>query len=357
MDGKAAAEYAWNNPDPERRKVGYSGTWAIAAWAQSDPASAFDYMEAQEDRGKAAKMHQGFMTGYARADLMEARDYAASLEKGKMRGAAVETLLKEHMKQVGASGTLSWAADTLRSGGDPDYIKFVMGKATMAASRDEHGRLLARFVDQYRDSDYVTSQMFEEAADEWAESDPHAAVAWLEKHFDDKRVTSKVVDGVADEWAKTDPVRASAWIESQLDNPLVNDKVTGRAAGEWAVNDPLGAADWVASLPEKMQAKSNWYVARQWPNDRLDEAISRVDGNRSPSLDTARESIADRIDGRNPEEAIRLSNSITDPKVRERSLVRSAQSMYRWKKDAVLAWLPVSGLSPAAQQQVVRKKK
>jgi len=54
-------------------------------------------------------------------------------------------------------------------------------------------------------------------------------------------------------------------------------------------------------------------VARQWPNNRLDEAVAWVDSSRDASLDTAREAIADRIDGRNPEEAIRLANSITDP--------------------------------------------
>lgn len=353
VDGRAAAEYAWLNK--EGRKVGYGGTWALSAWAENDPAGAYDFMKDQ-DEGLANKMHDGFLRGYARANITEASDYVADMASGKMRGAAVETLLREHMRAGGRGGTLDWATQTLNreitSKEDESYVKYVLAKATMEAGKD-NGVDLARWVDQHRDSKYLTSQMFEEAADEWAESNPSAAMAWLERHMDDKRVNSKVIDEVTDEWAKTDPNRAAAWIDANLDSPHMTATVSGRAAGEWAAKDPQAAAEWAASLPRELQGKTNVYVARQWPNDKIDQAVEWVDASRDPGLDSAREAIADRIDGKDPAEAIRLANSITDPKVRERSLVRSAQAMARQNKEAVIAWLPVSGLSSDAQRKVL----
>jgi len=331
----------------------------LSAWAENDPAGAFDFLNAQEDKGLMQKMHDGFLRGYARANITEASDYVADLESGRMRGAAVDTLLREYTK-LGRGATLDWATQTLNrqitSESDERYVKYVLGKATMEAAKD-NGVQLANWIDRNRGSDFLTSQMFEEAADEWAESNPSAAMAWLERNMDDKRVNSQVVDEVADEWAKTDPRRAAAWMDANLDSPHMSSTVTGRAAGEWAAKDPQAAANWAATLPDDLQGKTNWYVARQWPNDRMDDAVEWVDSSRDPGLDTAREAIADRIDGSNPSEAIRLANSITDPKTRERSLVRSAQAMARQNKEAVIAWLPVSGLSAGAQEMVLNPKK
>jgi len=356
VDGRAAAEYAWLNK--EGRKVGYGGTWALSAWAENDPAGAFDFMK-EQDEGLANKMHDGFLRGYARANITEASDYVADMASGRMRGAAVDTLLREYTKR-GRGATLDWATRTLNqqitSETDENYVRYVLGKATMAAAKD-NGVELARWVDQNRGSDFLTSQMFEEAADEWAETNPSAAMAWLERNMDDARVNSKVIDEVTDEWAKTDPNRAAAWIDANLDSPHMTDTVSGRAAGEWAAKDPQAAAEWAASLPRDMQDRTNAYVARQWPNDQIDQAVDWVDASRDPGLDSAREAIADRIDGKDPAEAIRVANSITDPKVRERSLVRSAQAMARQNKEAVVAWLPVSGLSVKAQQQVLNPRR
>ena len=350
VDGRAAADYAFKNP--EGRKVGWGGTAALSAWAEQDPGTVFEYLQ-QQDEGTAARMHRGFLLGYARADTDQAQRYVASLEPGRLRGESVDVLLHQHRESGDRHSLLDWATQTLAISDDPKYTRYVLEKTTIEAARDD-GVALARWIDRHANSEHLSPNMFEEAADEWAESDPYAAAAWLERHMDDERVNSQVVGEFADEWAKTDPVGATTWLKERMATELVSPKVTGRAAGEWAANDPAAAVNWVASLPADKQATSYGYIARQWPLDDLGSAmdwINRAGDGRQ--YDSAREGLAYRVAGSDPVEAIRLASGITDNRARERSMVRSAQSLYRRDPEAIKAWLPVSGLSEESQRRIL----
>ena len=356
IDGQAATEYAFFNPDG--RKVSWGGVSAMAAWAEQDPDSARLYIEGvhADHPREGQQMSHGLIRGWAKSDLAGASKYSQGLDASKsLRLDAVDVLTEEHIKQQGPQAALDWALDVAATSDDDWFIQNVFDKTTLKAAADD-GQNLADFIDRNADLSYITPQAFEEAADEWAESDPQAAAAWLESYFGDDRVTPDVVAEFADEWGKTDPRNAATWIEKHMNSGLINPKVVGRMSGEWAVNDPAGAVEWVSQLGDvKMQAEAFGYVTRQWPRDQLAGARKWIDDTpQVPQYDAARESMAYRLRGENPRDAMQLSTEITDSKRRERSLIESARAMYRENAEAVRAWLPVSGLGERAQQEVLR---
>jgi len=378
VDGAAAVEYGYK--DQEGREVSYRGDSAMSAWAEQDPGAAMAYME-QQDKGMFDRMHGGYMYGYSRNDPAGAQRYVADMDAGRTRDGSVDILVR-NFAENGPGQLLAWSTDVLNSD-DKGYARRVVERAAMAAARDD-GIQLAGWLDRHGESEYVNSRMFEEAADEWAETNPRAAAGWLEGHMDDPRVNSQVIAELSEEWGKTDPAGAAVWVEKHLEDERVNNRVISELSSEWARNDPEAALqwvdqfvddmdggdlartsgaiagkdpetalDWVASLPEDKQRESLDSIGRSWPHAELPAAVEWLTKEgEGAQYDGAREAVAWRLTGDDPAEAIRIASTIEDEGRRERTLVGSARALHQQNPDAVAAWLPVSGLSEENQQRV-----
>jgi hypothetical protein len=151
---------------------------------------------------------------------------------------------------------------------------------------------------------------------------PDEAASWAQD-LPEGTMRAGALDKVARHYANRDPAAAVAWLESI---PATGDTSRGlRAAfSTWAHKDPEPAGA---------------YIDQMAPSKERDMAISGY----APS-----------ITYKDPAAAIELADTIDDPAVREQVLIRSSQIYYhRVDKEAAAAWLPNSGLSPEAQQQVI----
>lgn len=377
VDGEAAVEYGFKNQ--EGREVSFRGESAMSAWASVDPDAAWEYMQ-NEEPGMARRMHGSYVYGLASNRPQAATDYLGKMEPGRQRDESVDTVVRS-ISDSGPRGLLDWSTQVLNHD-DQIFAKRVIERATIASARDD-GIQLARWLDTHSNSEHVNARMFEEAADEWAESNPRAAANWLESHLDDERVNSKVIAELGEEWAKTDPQAAVAWVEG-LEDERVNSQVITDIArewadkdperaidwmgeyiedldangiagpvGQWAEKDPEAALDWVADLPENKRGASINAIARQWPENQLEDAVAWLDKSEGNQYDGARESLTWRLMGDDGAAALRLASTITDKAKRDRLVVRSAWSLNRQNPDAIEAWLPVSGLSDEQKKQVL----
>ena len=95
------------------------------------------------------------------------------------------------------------------------------------------------------------------------------------------------------------------------------------AFGEWAKRDPTAASQHLVNMPD------------------------------SPDRDSAISGFSRRISSENPQAAIAWAAEINNASVRENALVRAGQSMFRSDANGTREWLSTSGLSAAAQEQIV----
>jgi len=152
---------------------------------------------------------------------------------------------------------------------------------------------------------------------------PTGAAAWAQD-LPPGSVRAGALSQVARYYARKDPQAAVAWLESI---PASGDTARGMqsAFSTWAGSDPTTAGQHLNQMPAS--SDRDWAVSGYAP----------------------------RVAHENGASGLEWVESINDPEVREQTLIRTAQVFYHHgDKQEVREWLPNSGLSPEAQQQVLR---
>jgi hypothetical protein len=354
IDGKAATEYAFFNEDG--KKVHYAGSSAIMAWGQTDPEAARAYIDSVDDENRSkGYMVDALVRGWADRDLHGAGEYVGTLPQTGGRKKLIEHLAQEHIKQNGPHSALAWADQVAAFNKDPEFAANVVSDTAFYAARNDP-MATRDWVENNLDSPYLNSRIFEEVADEMMEIDPAAASRFLDTHFEDDRVNGKVIAEMTEEWANTDPAAAAEWVNQYMGHKKINSEVVHELAGEWADSDPDAAINWVAGLKDDQlkrrglaSAVDHW--ARKEPaevGDWLNKQTQRGD-----LYDPAIEVYANRIVRESPIAALSWAQQIQNEGTRERTSVRAGQALFRTDEDAVLAWLPSSGLSERAQNAIL----
>ena len=158
-------------------------------------------------------------------------------------------------------------------------------------------------------------------AHDYVAHDPEEAASWAER-FAGQTHNARVIEEVGDEWAERDPIAAINWLNT-LEAGKGKSEGLSSAFGEWAKRDPTAASQHLVNMPD------------------------------SPDRDSAISGFSRRISSENPQAAIAWAAEINDANVRENALVRAGQSMFRRDASSTREWLSTSGLSAAAQEQIV----
>ena len=158
-------------------------------------------------------------------------------------------------------------------------------------------------------------------AHDYVAHDPEEAASWAER-FAGQTHNARVIEEVGDEWAERDPIAAINWLNT-LEAGKGKSEGLSSAFGEWAKRDPTAASQHLVNMPA------------------------------SPDRDSAISGFSRRISSENPTAAIAWAAEINDAGVRENALVRAGQSMFRRDASGTREWLSTSGLSAAAQEQIV----
>lgn len=150
------------------------------------------------------------------------------------------------------------------------------------------------------------------------------------------------------------PVEAAQWSSSLPDGNL-RDVAVSEVARDYANDDPTAAVTWLQSLPQsKGQSKGLGTAFSTWARRDADAAGRRLNQmGESPARDSAVNGFSRRIAYINPRSAVDWASTITNPKVRNDTLIYNGRAYLRKDREGARQWLAGSNLSPDIQRRIM----
>ncbi|MEY2563221.1 MAG: hypothetical protein QOH88_1414 [Verrucomicrobiota bacterium] len=321
-----------------------------------------------------------FFKAWAHLDPKAAFTVAASFKTSETKGAAIGAII-DGADSVAASSLAQsineLPADALPSGQRSNFL----GRALMKWSQVD-AVAAAKFLDASAGGARGLMGARVTIAENWAASDPQAALAWAQTPSDDPSAKYAVSGAIAG-WWHTDPRAAEDYVASHLDSVgaetvmALTRQIFGQdpqRAKEWATqlstvearrsattfiamqlaqSDPKSAGEWVVTLPDDVRERAMYSVMNSWAR-REPEAvagwINALSGNRR---DEAIGAYSSTLSVRNPTVALTWATSISDEKLRDTSVHRIVTTwMYRSPREAT-AWIQSSTLPEAEKTRLL----
>jgi hypothetical protein len=285
--------------DDRRRAM--SSYAVIAGWATVDPEAAKAHLATVEDGWQRNMLMQGIVSGLAKNDPGAATAYVLELDAQRRA--------------------------TAQNDGEP------------------------RGDDRWRGSEY--DRQMETIANEQIRRGMTVATSWAEG-LPDGDIKGAAFDRVAETFARDDPAAAAKWIQQHADHEFA-DRGVREVAEELAREDPAAAARWISELPEERQSGAMRQTMERWTREdpvAAGEYLTAMPGGNV--RDSAVSSFARELDREDPQVAAQWAASIANEEMRQETLQSVARSWVRTNADEAKLWLPNSGLSPEAQQNVLR---
>ncbi len=250
-----------------------------------DFSAALGYMmENFDPRGRGRELSM-MMTEWAKRDPLAAVTAAAKVKDWPGQyaaSAALQTWVKSD-----ALGAKNWALENGKN-----------------ANKDEGNYYMVSVISGLAKTDLAT-------AGAWAQEQPRS------------KARGEMMDKVLDGFTKQRGTAAATEWVSSLEPSVFKDGITRRLADRLSEKDPTQAATWIATLPagdSKIGAMSelmdNW--ADKDPNAA---GLWLKNYQPSPETDQPRQTFAWNIRESDPEAAIAWAGTITDPKLRDSSMV------------------------------------
>lgn len=289
----------------------------LYAWGNKDGAGAMEYAASNLEGDRLSHFQNEALSGWASQNPTEAIAWADTIEDEEQRRRMNYSLI----------------------GGIADHD---IGMATdytfeLAAAGDTNA---SRYLDTV-----ASEQLRKEGID--------GAIVWAEG-LTDGSLKGSALDRVAGSYVNKDPEAAAAWA-AQFASADYGARVIEEIGDEWAERNPEASVGWLSTLPEGDGRNQGTYSAfREWAQrDAMAASEHLATMENSPARDHAVSGLARTIAGRDPESAIAWADSISEPEMRTSTLTRTAQEWFRRDRTAVTEWLPTSGLSTEAQEQIL----
>lgn len=219
-------------------------------------------------------------------------------------------------------------------------------------------------------------------AQNWAASDPQAALAWAQQHDGSSAaMVHFATSGAIIGWWQKDPVGAEQYVASHL-STLADRQLAATLASQMYNSDPNRAIQWVNQLPDlearrhgdmavaTQMAMRDGRAAAEWaanlPDDVRGSALSSTIGMWAQSdaaaagqwVNTLNGELRDRalsgyssvLANDNPSNALNWAGTISDPTIRTSSIDRIVRNWMQRNPADATAWVQQSAL-PADQKQ------
>jgi hypothetical protein len=310
-------------------------------------------------------------------------DVRAAYDSAFLANGSIElVLLAEWWARFDPASALDWARDS-RIGWNPAVLAAVMGAwarqdpdAAVRAAREEirDARLLTAGVTAlvlaWEESGESGLQDYLErgaggdpavlealARAKVLRQGPDAAIAWAESFPEPEPrappLRKNALVRVAGALVELDPQRAARFaLETPWPGPRTS--LYLRVGTRWAERDGEAALRWLAGVPEGGDRDvAVQETFRTWLGRERDAAARWLRAAEPGAwLDPARAQYALSLANDSPLEAIAWAERVSDPKRRERTLVRIAASWQHRAPEEARAWLEQAGLSDDAREQV-----
>ena len=240
---RPAAAVAVLRTEPSLRE---GGAWqqAFSNWAKLDPAAAYTALRSLDHPEERRDALQGIAASLVYKDPGAAIAWASELPTGDERSMALHQVLRQ------------------AAGSDPILAAeqaALLGQLDERAARDVVGRI----------------------AEEWAESDLGAALAWAEELPSAQR--DAAFAEIAGDLIHRDPDAAEA-MAHDIEDSAGRQKLFGELARLRMAVDAEGAAEWITGLPPEDQGAAWRSAAYEWSRTRPEQAAAfAVTGDVDPA--------------------------------------------------------------------------
>lgn len=321
-----------------------------------------------------------FFKAWAHLDAKAAFQAATAFKSPDARGAAIGAVIESADPTVASSlaqAVIALAPDAFPSGQRAGFLGLALQKWSQIDPVSA-----AKFLDASAGKDRALMGARIAIADNWAGSDPQAALAWAQSQTDEQ--SSRIaVSGAISGWWRTDPRAAEAYVASHLDTlgldavmsvtrqifgedqqrardwanqlstPEARRAATTFVAMQMANSDPKGAAEWVVTLPEDLRERAISGVVNSWARRDPEAAAGWISGLGGAPRDQAVSAYSSTLSARDPTTALSWAASILDEKIRENSVQRIVTGWLRRSPNEATAWIQNSTLPDAEKARLL----
>lgn len=175
----------------------------------------------------------------------------------------------------------------------------------------------------------------------WWENDPRAAEEYVASHFDSAGLSA--VMGIMSQLFDHDPQRAKEWA-SRLPTPEARRSADSFIVMRMADSDPKAASEWAASLPEEVRSRTLGGAISKWARNDPQGAAQWINTLSGGVRDEAVAVFSSTISGADPAAALNWAVTVSNQKTRSETVERIVTSWLRRSPADAKSWIQNSAL-------------
>jgi len=319
-----------------------------------------------------------FFKTWAQFDAKAAMTAALSFKSPEIMSVAIDSIIAGADATVASKLALSINDASL----SPAEKSGFLGKAVTKWAQVEPISA-AKFLDSIRSDGLNFIAAWRSVAENWAASDPAAALAWVDSHVNAQNTKFAVAAAVraylandpgaaeayvaahadepdhqqlasliADHISREDPQRAKEWV-SQLSNPEARRYGNHSIAMRAVLTNPQAATEWAATLPDAERGLAINVAVGEWAKKDPQAAAQWLSGLSGTLRDEAISSYSMRVAAQDPTAALTWASSVSDPAMQEMSVQRIVASWAKRNPSEAQAWIQNSSLPDAQKTRLM----
>ena len=183
----------------------------------------------------------------------------------------------------------------------------------------------------------------------WWENDPRSAEAYVAAHLDSLGL--ETVMGITSELYRLDPERAKDWANSL---PLEARRNADSFIGTRMVDaDPKAASEWAASLPDEVRTRPLESVISKWARNDLQAAGQWINDRSGVVRDEALSAYSSTMAFKDPATALTVAATVADPKIQNATVDRIITGWMRRSPNDATAWIQNSALADSEKTRLL----
>jgi hypothetical protein len=312
-----------------------------------------------------------FFTAWAHLDARAALTAAITLKTADAKDAAITAVVRG--ADAISAKSLVEVISQLPADALPTWQKTKSLSSALNKWSEVEPAAAAKFLEQVptRDPEFMGARMM--IAQNWAASDPAAALAWAVAQGDGREGRMSM-SGVIMGWWNTDPRAAEAYVVEHADTlgiqPLMQivsqlSRQDPERAKEWAKSlpstetrrmaaisvamqmsntDPKAASEWAATLPEDVRGRTLDSVMSRWARNDSRAAGEWLNGLNGAVRDDAVNAFSSSLGASDPATALTWAATVSDPTRRNATVERVVTGWLRRNPGDAKAWIQNSTL-------------
>ena len=320
-----------------------------------------------------------FFTAWAHLDAKAALASAIALKTVEAKSLAITAVIRgaDAIAASSLAMTLNqMPADTVSASEKARFLNSAVSKWS-----EFDPVAAAKFIDEnpLHDREFFGARMT--IAQNWAATDPAAALAWVQAQGD-ARETRMTMSGVIRGWWENDPRAAEAYVAAHFDT-LGPETVVGitselyrldpERAKDWANglplearrnadsfigmrmvdSDPKAASDWAASLPDDVRPRTLESIIAKWSRNDLQAAGQWINDRSGIVRDEALSAYSSSMAFKDPAAALTVAATVADPKIQGATIDRIVSGWMRRSPNDATAWIQNSALADSEKARLL----